>query len=125
MPKQLLLLTPTEQLADPALPPQNMLCIFSFERETCIHHRVSHFGHRCFVLELMAGSILRSNSYFTQSGILATQCRLTADPQYDISCFPTYCSETKIDCPGQLGTCPAVFRVGCTCRSIAKTLYGF
>ena len=32
-----------------------------------------------------------------------------------------HCSGTKICCPGQLGVCPAVLRVGCACRPIAIT----
>ena len=31
------------------------------------------------------------------------------------------CSDTKLSCPGQLGTSPADFCVGCVCRSIANT----
>ena len=32
-----------------------------------------------------------------------------------------HCSGTKICCPGQLGVCPAVLRVGFACRPIAIT----
>ena len=35
---------------------------------------------------------------------------------------PAACySDTVFSCPGQLGTSPAVFRVGCACRPVAGT----